>query len=102
MEEQKRPRRKRKPIQLTVQFVPTQEGFPQGDSNPYRYMDEEEREALFMKSLVRILRDTQSGQAEEEVASPSDDPKNVQDHSAAQICRTDNKDRKGSDGERQK
>ena len=50
-------RQRRPPIKrFEVRLVPSQEGIPPGDSNPYRYMDEDEREALLLESLMRILR----------------------------------------------
>ncbi len=58
MEGQKKPRRRRKPVEYEIQLVPTEAGLPPGDSNPYRYMNEDEREALLIRSLARILVDT--------------------------------------------
>jgi len=50
-------RRRRCPkLQMEVCLVPSQDGVPAGDSHPYRHMDEAEREALLLQSLVRILR----------------------------------------------
>ncbi len=51
-------RRRRPKLQVEICAVLTQDGVPAGDVNPCRYMDEEEREALLLDSLARILRDT--------------------------------------------
>ena len=51
-------RRRRRPrLQVEIVAVPTQAGVPAGDLNPYREMDEEEREAVLLDSLARILRE---------------------------------------------
>ncbi len=51
-------RRRRPKLQVEICRVPTQDGVPAEDFDPHRYMDEEEREALLLNSLARILRDT--------------------------------------------
>lgn len=53
-------------LQVEVRLVPSQDGVPAGELHPYRHMDEEEREALLVASLVRILR--------ESAESPPDKP----------------------------
>ena len=51
-------RRRRRPrLRVEIVTVPTQAGVPAGDFNPYREMDEEEREAVLLDSLARILRE---------------------------------------------
>ena len=51
-------RRRRRPrLQVEIVAVPTQAGVPAGDLNPYREMDDEEREAVLLDSLARILRE---------------------------------------------
>jgi hypothetical protein len=50
--------RRRPKLHFEVRLVSSQEGVPAGNSNPYRSMDEAEREALLVASLVRILRET--------------------------------------------
>ncbi len=51
-------RRRRRPrLQVEIVRVPTQAGVPAGDLNPYREMDDEEREAVLLDSLARILRE---------------------------------------------
>ena len=42
---------------MEVRVVPSRDGVPTGDLNPYQDMDEEEREALLLDSLARILRE---------------------------------------------
>ena len=50
-------RQRRHPkLHFEVRLVPSQEGVPPGDANPYRSMDEAERETLLLQSFVRILR----------------------------------------------
>jgi hypothetical protein len=44
---------------VEIVTVPTQAGVPAGDLNPYREMDDEEREAVLLDSLARILREAQ-------------------------------------------
>ena len=43
---------------MEVCLIPSQDGVPAGDAHPYRYLDEAQREALFVAALVRILRAT--------------------------------------------
>lgn len=50
---------------MEVTLVPSVDGLPAGDLHVYRYMDEEEREAVFLDSLVRILRDCAEAPPEE-------------------------------------
>lgn len=50
-------RRRRPKVQVEICMVPTQAGVPAGDTNPYRKMDEEEREAVLLDSLAHILRE---------------------------------------------
>ena len=50
-------RRRRLRLQVEIVAVPTQAGVPAGDTNPYREMDEEEREAVLLDSLAHILRE---------------------------------------------
>ena len=51
-------RRRRRPrLQVEIVTIPTQAGVPAGDLNPYREMDDEEREAVLLDSLARILRE---------------------------------------------
>jgi hypothetical protein len=57
-------RRHRPKLQVEVCLIPSQDGVPAG--HPYRHMDEAEREALFVASLVRILR--------ESAGTPTDKP----------------------------
>jgi hypothetical protein len=40
-----------------VCLVPSRDGVPPCEVNPYRYMDEEEREAILLDSFLRILRE---------------------------------------------
>jgi len=51
-------RRRRPKLQVEICAVPTQDGVPAGNLHAYRHMDEEEREALLVASLVRILRES--------------------------------------------
>ena len=44
-------------LHFEVRLVPSQDGVPAGDGHPYRDMDEDEREALLVDSLARILRE---------------------------------------------
>jgi len=46
-----------------VCLVPSQDGVPPGEVNPYRYMDEEEREAILLNSFLRILRDLEGAES---------------------------------------
>jgi hypothetical protein len=50
-------KRRRHKLQFEVSLVASQDGLPVGDSNPYRHMDEADREALLLESFVRILRE---------------------------------------------
>ena len=50
-------RRRRPKVQVEICTVPTQAGVPAGDLNPYREMDDQEREAVLLDSLARILRE---------------------------------------------
>ena len=51
-------RRRRPELDYEVRLVPSQDGVPPGDFHPYRYMDEVEREAVLLDSLLRILRES--------------------------------------------
>ncbi len=65
-------KRRRPKLKIEVGFVPTEDGFPPGDhNNPYRYMDEEEREAILMTSFVRILRECAAPPEAPPAAPPS-------------------------------
>ena len=57
-------RRCRPRLQVEVRVVPTQAGVPAGDRNPYREMDDEEREAVLLDSLARILRECSKAPAD--------------------------------------
>ena len=50
--------RRRPELDYEVRLVPSQDGVPPGDFHPYRHMDEAEREAVFLDSLLRILRES--------------------------------------------
>ena len=51
-------RRLRPELQYEVRLIPSQEGVPAGDFHLYRHMDEMEREAILLDSLMRILRES--------------------------------------------
>ncbi|MGQ9634268.1 MAG: hypothetical protein ACUVXB_08470 [Bryobacteraceae bacterium] len=53
-----------------VWIVPSCDGVPPGELNPYRYMDEEEREAVLLDSLLRILRASTDREPAESSPSP--------------------------------
>ena len=59
-----------KPV-FEIMLVPSQDGLPPGDLHPYRHMDEAEREALFVDSLLRILRDRAKAPQAESAAPAS-------------------------------
>jgi hypothetical protein len=58
-----------------IVLVPSRDGLPPGDLHPYRHMDEAEREALFVDSLLRILRDrAKAPQAESTLPASKESP----------------------------
>ena len=62
-------RRRRPQLCIEVRSVQTVAGVPAGDLHPYRHLDDEEREALLLDSLLRILRES----AEVPAAQPAPD-----------------------------
>lgn len=59
---------------IEVCLVPSVEGLPPGDMHPYRDMDPQEREALFLATLIRIRRETgMSGTPPESTRIPLDE-----------------------------
>ena len=60
-------RRRRPELRFEMRLVPSRDGVPTGDLHPYRYMDEEEREALLLDSFLRILRESAGAEAAQPV-----------------------------------
>lgn len=64
-------RRLRPELQYEVRLVPSQDGVPPGDFHLYRHMDEAEREAILLDSLMRILRESASAESVQSVSNPN-------------------------------
>ena len=64
-------RRLRPELQYEVRLIPPQDGVPPGDFHLYRHMDEMEREAILLDSLMRILRESTSAESVQSVSNPN-------------------------------
>ena len=58
-------------LQYEVRLIPPQDGVPPGDFHLYRHMDESEREAILLDSLMRILRESTSAESVQSVSNPN-------------------------------